>query len=373
MQMGWLNGKYREPEASVPAPAPVDIGASSKPDNTQEHSKAVVLMRAAAAVAGEVARFMPVMDMEQAVARREVLVRAVKELMVEGVDYGRITGKDGKSVSEKPTLLKPGANKLCNLFGLVIRYEFLERVEDWTGAQHGGEPFFRYLIKGVAYRGDFVMGEGVGECNSRESKYRWRQQERVCPQCGKANIRRSRNGGWYCWLKTDGCGASFEEGDERIEGQPVGRIPNPDIADQVNTIIKIAEKRSGNDTTINATSAAEFFTQDVEDFTPPADDIDTGGYPLGSSQAAAYVAKQKIARQDAFSQPAWKTMAEMAKAFEAIRELVGETEYYAELERWGWKRFQDLRADMDSPHPTNLELRPKGARRSDTISYEGCL
>ncbi len=343
-----------------------------KPDNTEEHSKAVVLMRAAAAVAGEVARFMPVMDMEQAVARREVLVRAVKELMVEGVDYGRITGKDGKSVSEKPTLLKPGANKLCNLFGLVIRYEFLERVEDWTGAQHGGEPFFRYLIKGVAYRGDFVMGEGVGECNSRESKYRWRQQERVCPQCGKANIRRSRNGGWYCWLKTDGCGASFEEGDERIEGQPVGRIPNPDIADQVNTIIKIAEKRSGNDTTINATSAAEFFTQDVEDFTPPADDIDTGGYPLGSSQAA-YVAKQKIARQDAFSQPAWKTMAEMAKAFEAIRELVGETEYYAELERWGWKRFQDLRADMDSPHPTNLELRPKGARRSDTISYEGCL
>lgn len=41
-------------------------------------------------------------------------------------------------------------------------------------------------------------------------------------------------------------------------------------------------------------------------------------------------------------------MAEMAKAFEVIREQAGEVEYRAELERWGWTRFQDIRAALDS-------------------------
>jgi hypothetical protein len=130
--------------------------------------------------------------------------------------------------------------------------------------------------------------------------------DRTCPQCGKANIRRSRDGSWYCWKKTDGCGAVYDAGDPTIDNQ------------------------------------------DVEDFTPSAEDIDTGGYPAGSSQAAAYVAKRKIETGHVGNHVSWKSMAEMAKAFEAIREQVGEVEYHAELERWGWTKFQDIRAALDS-------------------------
>jgi hypothetical protein len=91
--------------------------------------------------------------------------------------------------------------------------------------------------------------------------------ERTCPTCGKANIRKSRDGGWYCWRRTEGCGSVFNEGDQAIEGQEVGRKQNPDVADVVNTVLKMAYKRTKISGTINATSASEFFTQDLEDFT----------------------------------------------------------------------------------------------------------
>src|SRR6185369_11171744 len=86
--------------------------------------------------------WMPLLNIEQAIQRRAFIVAVTKQLMQEGVDYGKIPG-----TSDKPALLKPGAEKLCNLFGMVARFEFLEKVEDWTGANHNGEPFFYYQIR----------------------------------------------------------------------------------------------------------------------------------------------------------------------------------------------------------------------------------
>ncbi len=212
----WMNGKNGKANGvagpSVTAPGPV-VTALLQPCDNGNDSKALTVKGGQ-----DVARFMPVMDIEQAVARREVIVQATKRLMTETVDYGKIPG------TERPTLLQPGADKLCNLFGLVIQYEEVIREEDWSGERHGDEPFFYYKIKGRAYRGESLMGEGVGSCNSWESKYRWRNRERVCPNCGKENIRKSRqDDGWYCWAKTGGCGATFKKGDVAIEGQETGR------------------------------------------------------------------------------------------------------------------------------------------------------
>ena len=150
----------------------------------------------------------------------------------------------------------------------MIRYERVTELEDWSGNQHGGEPFFSHKVSATAYRGEFPMGEGIGICSSWESKYRWRKSERVCPACGKATIIKGREeygGGWLCFGKKGGCGAKFKAGDTAIESQETGRIANPDVFDQVNTIIKMAYKRAKISATINATSASEFFTQDVED------------------------------------------------------------------------------------------------------------
>lgn len=215
----------------------------------------------------ELERFLPVMSMDVAMDRRKTVVQAFKDLMIEGEDYGKVAGM------QRPSLFQPGAQKLDNLFGLVPRYAIERIEEDWTGEKHGAEPFFRYMIRCQCMRGDFVMGEGIGECNSWESKYRYRNSERSCPTCGKGSIIQTKhksgaNQGkpknFWCAPFKGGCGAGFAINDAAITGQEAGRKPNPEIFDSVNTLLKMAEKRAHLLATINATSASEFFTQDIE-------------------------------------------------------------------------------------------------------------
>jgi hypothetical protein len=215
-----------------------------------------------ALVAVERARFMPAMSIESAVERYNAVTEFVSRVLRKDVDYGVIPG------TEKRTLLKPGAEKLTTFFGLSTRFELLERIEDWTGERHGGEPFFYYLYRCRLFRGDVAIAEGDASCNSREAKYRWREAQRACPACGQAAIIKGKEdfgGGWLCWKKRGGCGAKYPDGDRTIESQQTGRVFNPDIADQVNTIQKMAQKRSLVGAVLLAVNASEFFTQDVED------------------------------------------------------------------------------------------------------------
>ena len=215
-----------------------------------------------ALVAVERARFMPAMSIESAVERYNAVTEFVSRVLRKDVDYGVIPG------TEKRTLLKPGAEKLTTFFGLSTRFELLERIEDWTGEHHGGEPFFYYLYRCRLLRGDVAIAEGDASCNSREAKYRWREAQRACPGCGQAAIIKGREeygGGWVCFKKKGGCGARYADGDEAIESQQTGRVPNPDIADQVNTMQKIGQKRALVAAVLIAVNASEFFTQDVED------------------------------------------------------------------------------------------------------------
>jgi hypothetical protein len=204
---------------------------------------------------------MPALSVGQAVERYKLLTEFVKTLLKEGTDFGEIPG------TNKPTLLKPGAEKLLTFFGLTKRFAIIEKVEDWGGAAHG-EPFFYYLYRSALYYGDQLIAESDGSCNSFETKYRYRKAERTCPACGKAAIIKGKaeyGGGWLCFKKKDGCGEKFADGSPEIEGQQVGRVANPDIADQVNTLQKMAQKRALIAATLLAVNASEFFTQDMED------------------------------------------------------------------------------------------------------------
>ena len=75
-------------------------------------------------------------------------------------DFGVIAG-----AGTKPTLLKPGGEKICMMFGLNPEYDFLEKTEDYK------EGFFAYNIKCTLYRNGNPVSQGVGNCNSKESKY----------------------------------------------------------------------------------------------------------------------------------------------------------------------------------------------------------
>ena len=180
----------------------------------------------------------------------------MREVMQEGHHYGVIPG------TEKPTLLKPGAEKLGLTFRLAP--EFIEQVID-MGIDHREYRYkcsLRHIVTGV------VVGEGVGSCSTKETKYRWRQQKQKCPACGMETIIKGKEeygGGWLCWKKQGGCGAKFTEDDKAITEQSVGRIENPDIADVYNTVQKMGKKRAHVDAMLTATAASDIFTQDLEE------------------------------------------------------------------------------------------------------------
>jgi hypothetical protein len=141
--------------------------------------------------------FMPVMSIERAIDRYNTVTEFVSRVLRKDVDYGVIPGTD------KPTLLKPGAEKLITFFGLSTRFHLIERIEDWEGADHGGEPFFYYLYRCQLSRDQLLIAEADGSCNSRESKYRYRASERLCPACAQAAVIKGKEeygGGWLCLL-----------------------------------------------------------------------------------------------------------------------------------------------------------------------------
>jgi len=184
--------------------------------------------------------------------------KVVHATMVKDMDYGVIPG------TQKPTLLKPGAEKIAKLLGLADQYIILDQQEDWKAG------FFRYLIKCqlIHVSNGVVISEGLGECNSLESKYRWRESKRKCPLCEAEAIIKGKEeygGGWICFKKQGGCGAKFVDGDPEIEEQKIGRMENDDIYSQVNTLLKMAKKRALVDAALSAGRLSDVFTQDIED------------------------------------------------------------------------------------------------------------
>jgi len=200
--------------------------------------------------------YLPALSIDRVSERYNALVAFTKSILRKGVDYGVVGG------IEKPTLLKPGAEKLACFFGLEPSQELMDSVEDWDS----GVFYYRYRC--VLRRGGIVVGVCEGSANSREVRYRYRTADRKCPRCGQPTIVKGRpeyGGGWLCFAKRGGCGAKYKEGDPQIEGQPSGRMENPEPYDLVNTLQKQAQKRAYVGAVLMAVNASEFFTQDVED------------------------------------------------------------------------------------------------------------
>lgn len=232
----------------------------------------------------------PVMDLEVAKARLLELQRFIKFYLVEGEDYGRVPGID------KPVLKKPGADKLCEVYGLADTYpdERIKRVEKWETEP----PLFDYEVCCVLTQkgSGIVWGEGLGSCNSWETKYRWRDQNRRCPVCGKEAIIQGKaeyGGGWLCFKKKGGCGAKFMENDPKIINQAIGRIPNDSAADLKNTVLKMAKKRAKIDAVIAATRSSGIFTQDMESIVE-AEKINGNGNGNGHQTKAETKAETKV-------------------------------------------------------------------------------
>ena len=147
-------------------------------------------------------------------------------------DYGVIAG-----AGSKPTLLKPGGEKICMMFGLNPEYDFLEKTENYK------DGFFAYNIKCTLYRNGSPVSQGVGNCNSMEKKYRFINSDTI----------------------PVGVDASLTQEFTDKYGRTKYKIPNPNISDLVNTILKMSKKRAFIDAVLQVASLSDVFTQDLED------------------------------------------------------------------------------------------------------------
>lgn len=249
----------------------------------------------------------PLKSIEDAKNRRAIVVTLrERSILREGSDYGVVPG------SNKPTLLKPGAERLCAAFGFDPRFEILDKVERWEPES----PLFFYQVVCHLIHIDSgsEVATGVGSCNSMESKYRWRwvDENDVPPALDKATlvsrssnmsefdfaIEKAETGGkygkpaayWQAFKDAIANGTARRtkrktNAGKELDAWEIGgasyRIPNDDVFSLVNTIIKMACKRALVAATLIGANASEFFTQDVEDMPgfSIAEDYETRALP----------------------------------------------------------------------------------------------
>lgn len=191
-------------------------------------------------------------EMIQALKDNIQMIQSVyNEVLKKDEHYGTIPG------TNKPTLYKAGAEKIVVLLGLEPHFD--------PTRNDLPNDHLEYMVKCTLTKDGNHKGEGLGSCSTRESKYRYRYAERYCPDCGQSTIRTDRQGHqYYCWKKLGGCGRTYPFGSKAIEEQPL-KEDNPDIADQYNTVLKMAKKRAYVDAVLTIAGVSDIFTQDLEE------------------------------------------------------------------------------------------------------------
>lgn len=191
--------------------------------------------------------------LEEMQSERSVLQEFVRTVLQEGTDYGTIPG------TPNPSLYKPGAEMLLSLYGFAAYPAVVQQEIDWqVGLIHYQvEATIKTLDTGS------LVGSSLGEANSFEPRYRWRNSKPKCPDCERDDtlLRSKDKPEWFCWRKKGGCGATFPL-DAILPG---GKVENPEPYELVNTILKQATKRAVVAATLQACHASAIFTQDVED------------------------------------------------------------------------------------------------------------
>jgi len=173
-------------------------------------------------------------------ALRSVVIEYYRKELKQGHHYYTLRGQ---GENRKPALAKEGALNLCSLFRVTPEPD--EPHETLLPDGHYGVRF-RYRLRNP--RSNDIVATGDGSCTTREGKYAYR------------------------WLF--GSEVPFDVDKEKLPQRTVKtkhgralqwRVPNPDLADTYNTVLKMAAKRALVAATLHLPLVSELFTQDLEE------------------------------------------------------------------------------------------------------------
>lgn len=233
-------------------------------------------------------------------AQVNLIQEVIKSVFQEGQHFGKIPG-----CGDKPTLLKPGAEKLITTFNLCPEVEVID-------LSHDDVIRYRVICHLKTMSGKFV-GDGVGECSSEEDKYKWRKivndkEFEVTPESDRRIKQYS----------------SYQQ--KQVRTNPF---------DLANTILKMAKKRALVDATLTRTAASDIFTQDIEDMPPELFDKDK---PKSNGEQKAE-SEDKGERVPHSPPP----------GFRDYYERMGKIENIFELKAWWQKHAGEMKKNLTEP------------------------
>lgn len=159
------------------------------------------------------------------VAGIDAIAQAIKVALVDKYDYGTIPG-----CGDKPTLLKPGADKIALLFGLVSEYNVTHRTVDYTP--------WTLNKSGKNYKTGEVYSINI----ALTGYFEYEMEVRLIGPNGNVVA----TGVGYC--------SNREKGKEEMPA---------------NSILKMAKKRAKVDAVVSIANLSSVFTQDLEDLKVP--------------------------------------------------------------------------------------------------------
>src|SRR5437660_2987342 len=118
--------------------------------------------------------------LEKARTIPDILSELYKSVMRQGTDYGKVPG------TQKPSLWKAGAEILTRSLNLSPQNSIIDKIEQTDPER----PYFDYTVECRLYGRNGFVGDGIGSCNTRETRYafRWVYENQVPASLDKSKL-----------------------------------------------------------------------------------------------------------------------------------------------------------------------------------------
>jgi hypothetical protein len=216
-----------------------------------------------------------VMNIQQIMEQKNLIVQVMKSIMKKDIHYGTIPG-----CGDKEALFQAGAEILAMTFRLDIEFE--------TETIELPENHREYRVKAIArhIQSGNTLGSAIASCSTMESKYRYRW-DNTGVEVPKEywNGRDSNLLGGMDYVARKGYGQ------DKIQRWYIFRkVEHTDPADYYNTCLRMAEKRAKVGVVRSVTGASDIFTTE-DAVESPHFDLETGEIKKPTTTAGKPIVK----------------------------------------------------------------------------------